>query len=71
MLELAHLVAHHARFRADHLAVVFEGERRIEEMIADDIAAAQRRGDLRHSAVLEHVLRQDVARHPLGQQAQG
>jgi acyl-CoA synthetase (AMP-forming)/AMP-acid ligase II len=27
MLELAHLVAHHARFRPDHLAVVFENER--------------------------------------------
>jgi long-chain acyl-CoA synthetase len=27
MLELAHLIAHHARFRPDHVAVVFEDER--------------------------------------------
>jgi len=40
-----------------------EGERRIEKMIADDITAAQRRGDLRHSAMLERVLREYVARH--------
>jgi hypothetical protein len=41
------------------------GERRIEEMIADDIAAAQRRGDLRHAAILKQVLRKYVARHRL------
>jgi hypothetical protein len=41
-----------------------EGERRIEEMIVDDIVAAQHRGDVRHSAVLKRVLQQYIARHP-------
>jgi hypothetical protein len=42
-----------------------EGERRIEEMIADDIAAAQRCGNVRHSALLKRVLQQYIARHHL------
>lgn len=39
------------------------GERRIEEMIVEDIAAAQRRGNLAHSALLKRVLQAYIARH--------
>jgi len=42
------------------------GERRIEEMIAEDIAAAQRCGNLRHAAALKLVLRRFVAEHRAG-----
>lgn len=49
---------------ANTLAQSPAGERRIEEMIADDIAAAQRRGDLPHAAALKLVLRHFLAQHP-------
>ena len=40
------------------------GERRIEEMIVDDIVAAQRAGNLRHAAALKLVLRRFIEQHP-------
>jgi hypothetical protein len=40
-----------------------EGERRIELMIAEDIAAARGRGDLRHAALLKIVLQRYAAAH--------
>lgn len=40
------------------------GERRIEEMIVDDIVAAQRAGNLRHAAALKLVLRHFIEQHP-------
>lgn len=43
------------------LAASSEGERRIERMIQDDIAAARERGDRRHAAALRVVLRQFLA----------
>jgi len=40
------------------------GERRIEEMIVDDIRAAQRVGNVRHAAALKLVLQHYIALHP-------
>jgi len=40
------------------------GERRIKKMIKEDIDAAQRRGDYRHSAKLKMVLKQFLQDHP-------
>ena len=42
------------------------GERRIEEMIVDDIVAAQQAGNLRHAAALKIVLQRYIAHHPDG-----
>ena len=39
------------------------GELRIEAMIVDDIAAAQRAGNLRHAAALKLVLQRFIAVH--------
>jgi len=46
------------------LAQTPAGERRIEEMIVDDIVAAQRAGNLRHAAALKLVLRRFIEQHP-------
>ena len=39
------------------------GERRIKQMIQDDIRDAQARGNHKHAAVLKHVLRHFVEHH--------
>jgi hypothetical protein len=41
-----------------------DGELRIQQIILDDIAAAQARGDLAHAAHLKQTLRQFIERHP-------
>ncbi len=46
------------------LAQTADGERCIEEMIVDDIVAAQRAGNLRHAAALKLVLRRFIEQHP-------
>lgn len=46
------------------LAQTPAGEHCIEEMIADDIVAAQRAGNLRHAAALKLVLRRFIEQHP-------
>ncbi len=46
------------------LAETPEGERRIGQMIQDDIATAQARGDANHAALLEQALAHFVAAHP-------
>ena len=40
-----------------------QGERRIEEMIIEDLVVAQRCGDLVHAAKLKHVLRRFLTEH--------
>jgi hypothetical protein len=40
------------------------GEFRIQQIILDDIGAAQRRGDLVHAARLKQTLRRFVEQHP-------
>ena len=40
------------------------GELRIQQIIIDDIGAAQRRGDLAHAARLKQTLRRFVEHHP-------
>ena len=46
------------------LAQTAAGERRVEEMIVDDIVAAQRAGNLRHAATLKVVLQRFIEKHP-------
>lgn len=46
------------------LAQTAAGERRVEEMIVDDIVAAQRSGNLRHAATLKVVLQRFIENHP-------
>jgi len=46
------------------LAQTRKGERRIEEMIVDDIVAAQHAGNLRHAAALKLVLQRFIEQHP-------
>jgi len=45
------------------LAQTAAGERRVEEMIVDDIVAAQRAGNLRHAATLKVVLQRFIEKH--------
>ena len=40
-----------------------DGERRIKQMIQDDIDAARATGNHKHAAVLKHVLRHYVEHH--------
>ncbi len=47
------------------------GERRIEEMIVEDIVAAQRAGNSRHAAALKLVLTRFIAQHPGTPEGQG
>lgn len=47
------------------LAQTTAGEQRVEEMIVDDIVAAQRAGNLRHAATLKVVLQRFIEKHPL------
>jgi uncharacterized hydantoinase/oxoprolinase family protein len=46
------------------LAQSTAGEQRVEEMIVDDIVAAQKAGNLRHAATLKVVLQRFIERHP-------
>lgn len=46
------------------LAQTAAGEQRVEEMIVDDIVAAQRAGNLRHAATLKVVLQRFIEKHP-------
>jgi uncharacterized hydantoinase/oxoprolinase family protein len=46
------------------LAQTAAGEQRVEEMIVEDIAAAQRAGNLRHAATLKVVLQRFIEKHP-------
>ncbi|GAB4176243.1 MAG: hypothetical protein OHK0026_05500 [Rhodocyclaceae bacterium] len=46
-----------------YLVRTAEGKVRIRRMIAEDIEAARRRGELKHAAVLRHVLKQFIAHH--------
>jgi len=48
----------------DVLTQTSNGERRIEQMIIDDIVAAQHAGNLRHAAALKLVLQRYIAQHP-------
>jgi hypothetical protein len=48
-----------------------DGELRIEQIILDDIAAAQQRGDLAHAARLKQTLRRFIEQHPQCQGAAG
>jgi hypothetical protein len=41
-----------------------DGDLRIQQIILDDISAAQRRGDLVHAARLKQTLRRFVEQHP-------
>jgi hypothetical protein len=45
-----------------------DGAPRIKRMIVDDIAAAERRGDRRHTLALKLVLRHFVEHHPVARQ---
>jgi hypothetical protein len=40
------------------------GELRIQQIILDDISAAQQRGDVVHAARLKHTLRRFIENHP-------
>ena len=40
------------------------GQLRIQQIIIDDIGAAQRRGDLAHAARLKQTLRRFIEQHP-------
>jgi len=40
-----------------------DGEKRIKRMIADDIAAARERGDIKHALALKLVLRHYLEHH--------
>ena len=46
------------------LAQTAAGEQLVESMIADDIVAAQKSGNLRHAAALKLVLQRFIAQHP-------
>jgi len=50
---------------AGYLSQSAAGEQAIKQMIADDIAAAQARGDAAHAAALKLALQHFVATHPL------
>jgi hypothetical protein len=41
-----------------------DGELRIQQIIIDDIGAAQQRGDLAHAARLKQTLRRFIEQHP-------
>ncbi len=46
-----------------YLVQLPDGQKRIRRIIADDIAAAQQRGDLAHAARLKLVLQHFLERH--------
>lgn len=48
---------------AEYLCQQEDGALRVRRMIVEDIEAAQKRGDHRHSAKLKHVLQHFVATH--------
>ena len=41
-----------------------DGDLRIQQIIVEDISAAQRRGDLAHAARLKQTLRRFIEKHP-------
>lgn len=47
----------------EYLVHTADGQKRIKRMIEDDIAAAQQRGDYRHSAALKRALKQFCDSH--------
>ena len=44
--------------------VEHQGERRIKKIIMDDIAKAERKGDLQHAEMLRKVMAHFIATHP-------
>ena len=63
--EHEHIPAIVAAELGNYLCTNEAGERCIRSFIVDDIAAAERRGDLHHAHVLQAVLRHFLMTHPL------
>jgi hypothetical protein len=47
-----------------------DGDLRIQQIIVEDISAAQRRGDLAHAARLKQTLRRFIEKHPAREAAE-